>query len=74
MNADKHSHKWFFTFASATALPEDGPQAFATIVNAQLAQRMTNAPANYGIIFMDFAGTTDGRKLIHKLIHANFGH
>lgn len=71
---DKHSHTWHFTFASATALPEDGPQAFATIVNAQLAQRMTNAPANYGIIFMDFAGTPDGRTLIHKLIHANFGH
>lgn len=74
MNADKHSHKWFFTFASATALPEDGPQAFATTVNAELSQQMMVAPANYGIIFMDFAGTTDGRTLIHKLIHANFRH
>ena len=72
--ADKHSHTWHFTFASATALPEDGPQAFATIVNAELSQQMMVAPANYGIIFMDFAGTTDGCTLIHKLIHANFGH
>lgn len=72
MNADKHSHKWFFTFASATALPEDEPQAFATIVNAELAQLTQPRPATYGMVFMDFLGTTDGRTLIQNLIQANF--
>lgn len=72
MKADKHSHKWFFTFASATALPEDGPQAFATIVNAELAQLTQPHPATYGMVFMDFVGEMDGRTLIKKLIQANF--
>ena len=69
---DKHSHKWFFTFASATALPEDGPQAFATIVNAQLAPLTQTRPATYGTVFMDFVGTTDGRTLVQNLIQTNF--
>lgn len=72
INADKHSHKWFFTFASATALPEDGPQAFATIVNAELAQLTQPHTATYGMVFMDFLGTADGRTLIQNLILTNF--
>lgn len=70
--ADKHSHTWHFTFASATALPEDGPQAFATIVNAQLAPLTQTRPATYGTVFMDFVGTSDGRSLVQNLIQANF--
>ncbi len=72
MNADKHSHKWFFTFSSATALPEDGPQKFASIVNAELAQLTQPHPATYGMVFMDFVGEMDGRTLIKNLIQANF--
>ena len=54
-------------------LPEAGPQSFATIVNAQLAQQIheqTHRP--YGVVMIDFAGTTDGQTIIKSLINSNF--
>ena len=68
-----NAHQWHITYASATALPEAGPQSFATIVNAQLAQQIheqTHRP--YGVVMIDFAGTTDGQTIIKSLINSNF--
>jgi 1-phosphatidylinositol phosphodiesterase len=65
-------HLWHITYASATALPEAGPQAFATIVNAQLVKFQQEHPQQtYGIVLIDFSGTTEGRTCISNIIRAN---
>ena len=62
---------WHITFASATALPEEGPQAFAHIVNAKLANLTTRLTSPCGILLIDFAGSDDARIVIQNLIQAN---
>lgn len=62
---------WHITFASATALPEAGPQAFATIVNPRLAQLTPQLTRPCGILLIDFVGSSAGRTLIHNVIRSN---
>lgn len=62
---------WSISFASATALPEEGPQAFANHVNSALAQRTATLTHPCGIILIDFAGTKDGKTLLYNIIRSN---
>lgn len=65
------SDKWFISFASATALPVDGPVLFAERVNPALTHELQGIRKGCGIVLIDFAGTTDGRKLVDTLIRTN---
>lgn len=72
MEPDK-SDRWFISFASATAVPVDGPKRFADIVNPGVAHELQGIDRPCGMVLIDFAGTEDGRKLIDALIGTNFG-
>ncbi len=61
-------HTWHLTFASATALPGEGPLAFATPVNQQLARLTTNLTHPCGILLIDYAGTPEARAITDNLI------
>lgn len=65
------SDKWFLSFASATALPTDGPVLFAERVNPTLVHELKGIQQGCGIVWIDFAGTTDGRKVVDTLIRTN---
>lgn len=69
-NAGKN-HRWYISFASATALPVAGPAAFSDVVNPMLAKQTQGLEAPCGIVLIDFAGTADGRTLIDNLILSN---
>ena len=71
MDAAPDSYKWFISYASATALPKAGPQAFSDVVNPWLAQKMEGVKKNCGIVLIDFAGTPAAKELIHALIMSN---
>lgn len=66
------SDKWFISFASATALPADGPALFAERVNPALTHELQGIQQGCGIVLIDFAGTADGKKLVDTLIRTNF--
>lgn len=66
------SNKWFISFASATALPKDGPKAFADIINPVIAGFLTENLKNQGIVMIDFSGSQSGEKVIHQIIRSNF--
>lgn len=66
------SDKWFISFASATAFPGDGPKDFSDKVNPGLAHEIQGICKGFGIVLMDFAGTSDGRTLVKRLIESNF--
>lgn len=65
------SRTWHISYASATALPEEGPISFATPVNAQLAHLTSTLSHPCGILLIDFAGSDAGRRVIKNLIRAN---
>ena len=69
-NAGKN-HRWYISFASATALPVAGPAAFSDVVNPVLAKQTQGLEQACGIVLIDFAGTADGRALIDNLILSN---
>ncbi|MBQ8443633.1 MAG: metallophosphoesterase [Bacteroides sp.] len=69
-NAGKN-HRWYISFASATALPVAGPSAFSDVVNPMLAKQTQGLEQPCGIVLIDFAGTADGRTLIDNLILSN---
>lgn len=67
----KASNRWFVSFASATAIPKDGPKDFADKVNAGLLHELQGINNGCGLVFMDFVGTADGLLLVNKLIKTN---
>ena len=69
-NAGKN-HRWYISFASATALPVAGPAAFSDVVNPLLAKQTQGLNQSCGIVLIDFAGSADGRTLIDNLILSN---
>lgn len=71
MNEPQESSKWFISFASATALPKNGPKDFSDVVNASLIQKMQGVQKNCGIVLIDFAGDKDARTLTQLLINSN---
>lgn len=71
MNEADNSMKWFISFASATALPKNGPKDFSNVVNASLVQNMQGIQKNCGIVLIDFAGDKDAKTLIKSLIKSN---
>ena len=71
MNEPKNSMKWFISFASATALPKNGPRDFSNVVNAELVQNMQGIQKNCGMVLIDFAGDKDAKALIKALIESN---
>ncbi|WP_181214389.1 phosphatidylinositol-specific phospholipase C domain-containing protein [Phocaeicola faecicola] len=68
------SHKWFISFASATALPKDGPKAFADKINPTIYEFLAKSPKNRGIIMIDFSASPSGEKIIQQVISSNFLH
>ena len=67
------SRRWGISFASATGLPDGTPQAFADQVNPALADWLEeHGGARRGIVFIDFTGQEDGRRLVSTLINGNF--
>ena len=64
-------HRWYISFASATALPVAGPAAFSDVVNPMLAKQTQGLKQACGIVLIDFAGTPEGRTLIDNLILSN---
>lgn len=71
MESPKTSNKWFLSFASATALPVDGPKDFSDVVNASLIQKLQGVNQPCGIVLIDFAGSEDGKTLTRLLIENN---
>ena len=71
MNEPNQSMKWFISFASATALPKNGPKDFSDVVNAALIEKMQGVEKNCGIVLLDFAGNKDAQTLIQLLIDSN---
>lgn len=71
MNETVIPHKWFISFASATALPKNGPKDFSDVVNAALVQKMQNVQKNCGMVLIDFAGDKDAKALTQALIDSN---
>lgn len=71
MQAAPQEHKWFISYASATALPKAAPQAFSDVVNPWLVQKMQGVTKNCGIVLLDFAGTPAAKELIRALIMSN---
>lgn len=71
MNEPSQSMKWFISFASATALPKNGPKDFSDVVNAALVQNMQGVQKNCGIVLIDFAGDKDAKALTKALIDSN---
>ena len=69
-NAGK-DHRWYISFASATALPVAGPAAFSDVVNPMLAKQTQGLKQTCGIVLVDFAGNSDCRTLIDHLILSN---
>lgn len=72
MYEKEKSNKWFISFASATAFPGDGPKAFADKVNPGLAHEIQGLRGCFGIVLIDFAGSSDGKELIRRLIESNY--
>ena len=72
MNEPEVSDKWFISFASATAVPVDGPVKFSEKVNPALAHELQGIHKNCGVVLIDFAGTEDGKRLICHIIETNF--
>lgn len=72
MTEPESSDKWFISFASATALPADGPEVFSDQVNPALAREMEDLNAPAGIIMIDFAGDRYGSLLTEHIIESNF--
>lgn len=64
-------HRWYISFASATALPVVGPAAFSEVVNPMLVKQTQGLKQPCGIVLIDFAGTPDGRALVDNLILSN---
>ena len=71
MNEPKESSKWFISFASATALPKNGPKDFSDVVHVSLIEKMKGVQKNCGIVLIDFAGDKDARTLTQLLINSN---
>ena len=72
MHEEENSNKWFISFASATAFPKDGPKDFSDKVNPGLAHEIQGLYKGFGIVLIDFAGTSDGQELVKRLIGSNF--
>jgi hypothetical protein len=71
INNKGKEHRWYISFASATALPLAGPTAFSNVVNPMLAKQTQGLKQACGIVLIDFAGTPSGRTLIDNLILSN---
>ena len=65
------SDKWFISFASATAVPHNGPRDFSDVVNGALVEKLKGAKGSCGMVLMDFAGSEDGMELTKRLIETN---
>jgi 1-phosphatidylinositol phosphodiesterase len=67
------SRRWGISFVSATAGVAGTPMAFAEKLNLWVTNNLNDGRTrrNCGIVFIDFAGTESGRKLVTYLIDSN---
>lgn len=66
------SDRWAITFVSATGLPQGTPRAFADKLNALFAEYLEQHDVTVrGIVFIDFVGLADGKRLVNDVIDAN---
>ena len=66
------AHKtWYISFASATALPVNGPADFAKVVNPYLAEKTSSIGKICGVVLVDFVGTEAAQKMVDNLILSN---
>lgn len=66
--------KWIISFASATALPNAGPEDFAKVVNPYLVNKTKSLDSPCGIVLVDFSGTAAVQNLIKNLIISNLSY
>lgn len=66
------SNKWYISYASATAIPADGPRDFSDRINTALAHELKMYRKPYGMIYMDFSGTDDAIELVKVVVSSNY--
>lgn len=71
-NDSIETNMWGVSFISATGLPKGTPIVFAKKLNKPVADYIRNKNFNWGIVFIDFAESKDGKDLIENLIKSNF--